>query len=478
MKGICRLAVSVAVVAAGVALWQGYERLWRERTVVILSTNDIHAKLDNVARLATAVERCRDTVQTLLVDAGDRWTGNAFVDLAEGRLPIIDLMNDLGYTAVTLGNHEFDCGPALLQGAVEHSRFATLCANMRNVSTPLQTLPSHLDLRTEEGIRIRFVGVVTNDDYGHPDGSHPVFEGLEFESPMEAARREADAAQRSDVKVLLSHMSLAHDLRFAGEGSGYDLIIGGHSHDVADTVAGGTVIGQTGRRLQYVGATTIRMKGRRVSEIDYRNIALAEYPEDVEFACKVRGIESNPALTDTVGTLGAELRKPGGLPNMMTALVAAAAGADIGFYHYGGIRKESMAPGGVSYAMLFDLEPFNSTLYRVEMSVEDMRRLVMLKYNDTGNPKEAHRIDLFCSTPYTIVTDKDDMAVDVIFPKLKPGRRYVVGMPDYIAEKYAGVNVTPEQNIPVRVLDLMIAYFEENSPVRFSNEVLQKVVRR
>ena len=52
----------------------------RERTLVLLSTNDMHAKIRNFPRLAAAVEACRDTAQlVVLVDAGDRWTGNAYV---------------------------------------------------------------------------------------------------------------------------------------------------------------------------------------------------------------------------------------------------------------------------------------------------------------------------------------------------------------------------------------------------------------
>ena len=64
---------------------------------VIISTNDVHGSLVDMPRLATAVKECRDTLFTIVVDAGDRWTGNAYVDLAEGRLPMIDLMNAVGY---------------------------------------------------------------------------------------------------------------------------------------------------------------------------------------------------------------------------------------------------------------------------------------------------------------------------------------------------------------------------------------------
>ncbi|MBQ2727938.1 MAG: bifunctional metallophosphatase/5'-nucleotidase, partial [Alistipes sp.] len=52
-----------------------------EQTLVILSTNDMHGKIQRMPELATAIRQCRDTTErVVLVDAGDRWTGNAYVD--------------------------------------------------------------------------------------------------------------------------------------------------------------------------------------------------------------------------------------------------------------------------------------------------------------------------------------------------------------------------------------------------------------
>ena len=96
MKKISILAV-VILTLAGVLF---YRTCLRRSEFVILSTNDMHASLDNMARLATAVKECRDTVFTIVVDAGDRWTGNAYIDLAKGRLPMIRLMNAVGYDVV------------------------------------------------------------------------------------------------------------------------------------------------------------------------------------------------------------------------------------------------------------------------------------------------------------------------------------------------------------------------------------------
>ena len=71
---------NIALVAIAVIAIVGYLAHYhnnRIREVVILSTNDMHASISNFPRLATAVAQCRDTVATILVDAGDRWTGNA-----------------------------------------------------------------------------------------------------------------------------------------------------------------------------------------------------------------------------------------------------------------------------------------------------------------------------------------------------------------------------------------------------------------
>ncbi|MBR0338815.1 MAG: metallophosphoesterase, partial [Alistipes sp.] len=240
---------------------------------VILSTNDMHASLDNMARLATAVKECRDTVFTIVVDAGDRWTGNAYVDLAEGRKPIIRLMNVIGYDVAALGNHDFDPGQQVLDEAIGNSEFAYLCANMTSEGKWLRGVEASKRIVTPEGVAIDFVGVVTSYSNGHPDGNDNNFEGLKFEDPQVVAERECGASD-GDVKVLLSHMGDDRDFALASRFGGYDILIGGHTHKVLDTLVNGTTMGQTGRKLKVVGATRVKMRGSRILSVEYENIPL------------------------------------------------------------------------------------------------------------------------------------------------------------------------------------------------------------
>ena len=97
----------------------------------------------------------------------------------------------------------------------------------------------------------------------------------------------------------------------------------------------------------------------------------------------------------------------------------------------------------------------SSDLARVRMTPEQLRRMILLKYNDGENRKEAHRIDLIATTPYTIVVDAEDRAVDVRFPALREGRAYEVALGDYIFRNYAGVDRAAGGITERRVVDVL-----------------------
>ena len=392
----------------------------RPSEFVIISTNDMHASLDNVARLATAVKKCRDTVFTVVVDAGDRWTGNAYVDLAEGRLPIIRLMNEVGYDVATLGNHDFDAGTQVLDDAIRHADFGVVCANMLSDSELLKGVGKSITITTPDGVEVDFVGVVTSYSNGHPDGNDNNFEGLTFENPQVVAEREGKAL-KGDVKVLLSHMGHDRDLELASKYDGYDVIIGGHTHKLLDSLVNGVVVGQTGRKLKCIGVTKVQMRGRKVVNVEYENIPLQDYAKDSEVEAVVEEIEANPALKKVVGSM-AHPTNHVGLCNLQTKIIKEATGVDIGIYHRGGVRiVEGLPEGEVTVKTLFDNEPFFSQVHTCEMTPAQLRKLIIEKYNDTVNAKESHCVDLYATTPYRIITDENDVAYDVRFPRLKEG---------------------------------------------------------
>ncbi|MBR6655200.1 MAG: bifunctional metallophosphatase/5'-nucleotidase [Alistipes sp.] len=476
-KRIGAIVIPVVLsLVAGVGVYF-YLAMFKKSEFVILSTNDVHASLDNMAQLATAVKECRDTVFTVVVDAGDRWTGDAYVDLAEGRLPIITLMNAVGYDVATLGNHDFDAGQQVLDNAIRYANFDVVCANMDAEGELLDDVSDSESITTPAGVEIDFVGVVTSYANGHPDGNDVNFEGLEFEDPQHVAKHECLDSD-GDVKVLLSHMGHDRDLALAEQYGGYDVILGGHTHKVLDTLVNGTVIGQTGRKLKNIGVTRVKMRGKRVAGIEYENVPLKNYAKD-EAVCKmIEKIKSNPALKVVVGSM-AHSTNHVGLCNLQTKIIKEATNAEIGIYHRGGVRIiEGLPAGEVTVKTLFDNEPFFSQVHTADITPAQLRELIVEKYNDTVNAKESHVVDLYATTPYRIITDENDMAYDVEFPLLTEGKKYRVAIADYVARNYAHFECENEVRTPLLVYDLDVAYFKKNSPVSISNKMLQSVVVR
>lgn len=139
---------------------------------------------------------------------GDRWTGNAYVDrAATPGMPMIALMNGLGYDVATLGNHEFDHGQAFLGRMIDSMDFEVVCANVVSDTCSFPPLPPYTVLE-EGGFRIGFVGVVTNyEGPGHPAGNASSFAGLTFPDPQRMALKyAAELRPKCDVLVLVSHM--------------------------------------------------------------------------------------------------------------------------------------------------------------------------------------------------------------------------------------------------------------------------------
>lgn len=451
----------------------------RERTLIILSTNDMHAKIQRFPQLAAAVKACRDTSQlVLLVDAGDRWTGNAYVDkVPTPGMPIIALMNRLGYDAGTLGNHEFDHGQAFLGRMIDSMDFEVICANVQTDTCTFPALPPCTVIE-REGIRIGLVGVVTNyEGPGHPAGHASSFEGLRFPDPQQMALQYAgELRPKTDVLVLVSHMGDDRDMELLAGGTPYDAVIGGHTHVLRDTMINGTLLTQTGKDLYNLGVTEIRMRGNKIREIGYRNVPLAGYAPDAEFTELVKGYYAEPGLNRPVGVFEGGADK-WGLCNWMADAVSRAVRADVGFYHVGGVRIDSIPAGGVGTAKVYDMEPFGTKIAVVRMTPADMRRMILAKYNDTVNLKEAHRIDLISSTPYVLDADAADRATDVRFPKLREGRTYKVAMSDYIYKNYKDLNYTDGEVREILVADILLNELRKSTALHPDNTPRQQVRR-
>jgi 2',3'-cyclic-nucleotide 2'-phosphodiesterase/3'-nucleotidase len=110
--------------------------------IVVVATSDLHGQAvawdfgrqapapGALARAATAIDSLRHRYpdQVVVVDAGDALEGTPFAAYYGGvepqdPHPIVDAMNQVGYDAATVGNHDFDFGVPLLDRALSAATF-------------------------------------------------------------------------------------------------------------------------------------------------------------------------------------------------------------------------------------------------------------------------------------------------------------------------------------------------------------------
>ena len=226
-------------------------------SLTILHTNDFHSRIlpinkynsgcdaeDNEAgkcfggsaRLVSAIRAARAaTNNSILVDGGDQFQGSLFYTYYKGQAAA-EMMNALGYDAMTVGNHEFDDGPEVLRGFMDAVDFPVLMSNGDVTREPTLAdvlMPSIIIERGGE--KIGLIGLTPEDT---PDLASPG-KNITFEAPDVAVRREVEALTAQGITriIVLSHSGYRTDLRVAAAVNGIDVIVGGHSNTFLSNIS-------------------------------------------------------------------------------------------------------------------------------------------------------------------------------------------------------------------------------------------------
>lgn len=246
-------------VSGAVALGQWPLESWAETNatslkITILHTNDQHSRLepfpktDRLAGRGGVVNRARiltkirsEEPNVLLFDAGDIFQGTPYFNFYKGR-PEIELMSQMGYDAVTMGNHDFDGGLDLYVKQIkDYAKFPVLVANYDFTDTVMQGLAQPYKIFKVQGVKIGVFGLGIN-----PKGLIPekLFGGTKYLDPVKAANDTAALLRhqkKCSLVICLSHLGYKmdggeiSDLLMAPQTKDIDLIIGGHTHTFLDT---------------------------------------------------------------------------------------------------------------------------------------------------------------------------------------------------------------------------------------------------
>ena len=411
-------------------------------SLALLHINDMHSRIDEIsrfntncspadaeesncfggaARLATAIRERRAALDAagmahVTLDAGDQSQGTLYYTTYGGRAEV-EMMNAIGFDAMTLGNHEFNRGPESLARMLDLAEFPIVSGNVKTASgSPLDgKIADHLVIE-RGGERVGILGVTTPDTvFLSSPGDDVTFQD-DIEHLTEAVARLK--AEGVDKILVLSHVGYVRDRQIAAQVDGISAIIGGHSHTLmSNSMDGaveyaGLVESPSGRPVpimqafafsRFLGEVTLEFgdDGAVISASGDTILldAAFEPAEDIEALIEpLRGpieeLTQRPVAELAASIDGSretcramECEMGNTVADAMVAEVAHQ-GIRIALANGGGLRA-SMGEGTITLGDVLTVLPFQNTLYTLEVTGETL--VAALEHGVNGVEEGAGR---------------------------------------------------------------------------------------
>lgn len=490
-------------------------------SLTIMHTNDVHGHHEpqsdgngGAARQATVVNQIRSEVDNhLLLDGGDRFTGTLFHVQYRGQ-DSAQIMNMIGYDAMTLGNHEFDDGDDVLAAFVDALEFPVVTANVDFSESPIlaDKINPYVILEIG-GEQIGIIGLVTPEsEILSSPGPELVFN----HDLINVTQAQVDALTAEGVNkiVLVTHIGYAADLEVAQGVSGVDVVVGGHSNTFLSNAYAGAVgeyptvlESASGEPVLVVQASTQTVYlGRLDVEFDSAGI-LADWDGDAILLSHY--ISPDPDVSDLIAGLAepiAELQAQAvgettveltgtnprtcrveecNLGNLIADAIIAETGVDIALQNGGGIRADIDA-GEVTLGEVINVLPFGNLVSTFELTGEDViatleNGVSQVEVDENNNPLvdgAAGRFAQVGGLRYTFDATQEagsrivsvEVWQDGEWVELDPAATYTVAANDFMRSGGDGYEVLATNAVNAydqgRPLDQVVAdYIAANSPI-------------
>lgn len=227
----------------------------------ILHTNDIHSNFENFSKIATLIAQNKDD-NTLVLDGGDFADFKSIELQGTKGMAAIELLESVGYDALTIGNNEMYNGIDTLEYMASNSSFPFISNNLlkKDKTKVNGVIPSIILFKN--GIRILITG--SSPDLG-------VFNeglGVHMRPYKDAILEEIKRNQGCyDICILLSHIGTVADEAMAIEIPEIDIILSAHDHQLYTEakVVNDTIMNSAGKFGEYVGIVELEVVNEKVS---------------------------------------------------------------------------------------------------------------------------------------------------------------------------------------------------------------------
>ncbi|WP_059173581.1 bifunctional UDP-sugar hydrolase/5'-nucleotidase [Bacillus sp. FJAT-27445] len=408
----------------------------------IYHTNDLHSHFENWPRISRlisnrAAQHREAGEEVFIFDIGDhvdRWHPFTEGTMGKGNT---GLLNEAGYTAITIGNNEGITLPHEgLDSLFAQKNFDVLISNLynKNGTRPAWSEPYKVYM-TAAGTRIGVIGLTA------PFVLFYKLLGWNLRDPIEELKKQLPAlAEQSDIIVLLSHLGIHEDERIALEFPEIDVILGGHTHHILEEgkIVNGTLLAAAGKYGNFAGQVTLEVENGRPIKKEARLYEIAKTPRErwelaETEALFVMGRSLLATKVAEVEPLTADFLLDSDLPQLLCEAIREWCDADCAFLNAGLVLGP--LDGQVTKFDLLSVCPHPINPCTVTLEGDELREILRMTLDESLPHVEVKGLGFRGTVMGRFVYDRIDVLeeeMDFLIngKRIEADEKYIVAIPD------------------------------------------------
>lgn len=389
------ISVSLLATMCPMQIFAAEQTQEQDTTIQIVHTNDIHGYYTETKNGTLGFAVLKSIVDQegadLVLDMGDTFHGQAFATIDEGS-SIAQLMKEVGYDAVTPGNHDWSYGAERLKELEKIGGFPILAANVTTLNGDDFFEQNYLvkEVTADDGTKLK-VGVVgVIDDEFYRSTASDNIAGLTFEEEAQEATKIAqylNDVEKCDIVLAMTHQSNCEE--FIENIKGIDAVLAGHEHIVMDESypdSEGKLVPvvEAGYYMNNIGVMelTLDAESKEIVSVDERFYTMEnDIAENEQVKESISEIEKQQQVTLSQAIGYTENAYPyswedvriaqQNIGKLVTESYMEFTGADVAFENAGGIRA-GLDAGDITYQDVISISPYGNVVVTKKLTGKEI----------------------------------------------------------------------------------------------------------
>lgn len=453
-----RAALSLLLALFAVVSASAQANVERRVRVTLLQLNDVYqiSAVDKgtrggLASVATLRKQIMEkSPNTLFLLAGDTIAPSVASNIFKGR-QMIAVWNMIGLDFATFGNHEFDFGPEVLRERIKESHFTWVATNVidRKTGKTFADTPPYV-IREIGGAKIGFFGLLTPDTAQFSS----VGPDVTFLDPCETAKKIVPLmrAKGAQVVVAITHLAMREDKQVA-RCAQIDVIIGGHEHEMLESLSGRTPIFKWGSDARDLGRIDLNIKlpAGELESIDWTAIPVTNnVAEETQSAALISDYEKEVSadVDKPIGRTSVALDARGemnrsretNLGSYIADAYRKAMNADVALFNGGSIRAGKIfSPGELTKRDVMAILPYENPIVKIEVTGATLRAALEHGVSRSAEEREPGRFPQVSGIRFTFdarrAAGSRVVSVEVNGQPLDDKKTYTLATNTFLVEK-------------------------------------------